>query len=420
MHRNYPIQIKQTMTIDQPTKEYIDLHRQCDVRQLALQKKPADVDHTVAIQQIAAWQAAKTKIPLWAATDNIIFPPHLSLEQCSSQNTARFKSDYIAKIIGRTGWTFADLTGGFGIDCTFFAQYASAVHYVEANSDLCAIAQHNFETLKKSTDISIATDISVHNLTAEDFIELTNQHFDLVYLDPARRGQRGEKLVSVADCQPNAIELQDKLHRIADWTVIKLSPMLDITKATAELNNVREILIISSKGECKELLLIIGKTPCTEPLITAVEITDTAETTPFQGLLSEEKQLNINYSTPLNYLYEPHPAHLKSGLFKTIAHHFGVAKISQHAHLYTSNILIDTFPGRIFEIEAVVPFDKRQMKQLAANYGKANISTRHFPLTADQLHRQYKIKDGGNTYLFATTTATNNRLIIVCRKPAQQ
>ena len=380
-------------------QEYIKLHRKDDVYKLALGKAPEGVDLQYALQQIAAYQTIEKKIPSWAECDNLIFPPKLSLEQSSSELTALFKAALIEEFMGGKGFSHIDLTGGMGIDCYFIAQNASASHYIEQNSDLCRIAQHNFSILNPN--------ITVHNTTAEEFLnqstEFRVQSTDerlLIYLDPARRGNHGEKLVSISDCQPDVVALLPQMFELTDKVVVKLSPMLDISRAISELAHIEHIYVISVSNECKELLLFINRNYNAETKIWAVNLKSTGNGLLstvdgqqfFSGTLSHEAALSLSYAREVGrYLYEPYAAHLKSGLYKTIAQQYGVEKLHQHSHLYTSAELNNEFPGRRFEVKEVVPFDKKSAKALFKSLSKANITTRNFPLTVSELRTQYAI-----------------------------
>ena len=442
----------------QKTKEYIKQHRNDDVYRLALAKTPEGVDLQYALQQISAYQILTKKVPSWAECDELIFPRQLSLEQSSSELTARYKAELICDFMGNKPFNHIDLTGGMGIDCYFIAQYTQNSHYVELNPELCQIAQHNFTHLNPN--------ISVHNTTAEEFlnqstddrVQMTDNysfltpHFIakgsktfgssfLIYIDPARRGDHGQKLVSIADCQPNVIELLPQMFALTDKVVVKLSPMLDITRAINELPHIQHLYVISVNNECKELLLFINQQHTTEPTIHAInlssqQITKTmdAQYCPpvlggravggggqnsqlLTGTLANEASLTISHAHAVGtYLYEPYAAHLKSGLYKTIAQQYGCEKLHQHSHLYTSAELNNDFPGRRFEVKEVVPFDKKSAKALFKSLPKANLTTRNFPLTVSELRTQYKIKDGGETYIFATTLYDDSKVLIVCHK----
>ena len=412
------------------TQEYIQLHRKDDVYKLALSKAPEGVDLQYALQQIAAYQTIEKKIPSWAECNDLIFPPKLSLEQSSSELTAQYKAALVKEFMGDNNFTHIDLTGGMGIDCYFIAQHTSHSHYIEQNQELCRIAQHNFTYLNPN--------ISIHNTTAEEFLNqitdnraqdnslLTSNSSLLIYLDPARRGNHGEKLVSISDCQPDVVALLPQMFEITDKVVVKLSPMLDITRAIGELNHIEHLYVISVGNECKELLLFINRNYNAETQIHAINLKSTSDTSTsintqnhslLSGFLSHESALSLSYAREIGtYLYEPYAAHLKSGLYKTIADTYGVSKLHQHSHLYTSTELVNHFPGRQFRVTEVVPFNKKSIKTFFKEHAKANLTTRNFPLTVSQLRTQYKIKEGGEQYIFATTLYDDSLVLILCEK----
>ncbi len=413
----------------QKTKEYIKQHRNDDIYRLALTKAPEGVDLQYALSQISAYQTLSKKVPSWAACDELIFPRQLSLEQSSSELTAIYKAELIRQFMGSDAYQHIDLTGGMGIDCYFIAQHTKNSHYVELNPELCQIAQHNFTHLNPN--------ISVHNTTAEEFLNilspclrgtsptgggglstLNSQLSTLIYLDPARRGDHGQKLVSISDCQPNVIELLPQMFELTNKIMVKLSPMLDITRAINELSHIEKLYVISVNNECKELLLLINKECETDTEIYAVNIDNKGNKSDIlKGTIPSESQIGISHAREVgSYLYEPFAAHLKSGLYKTIAQQYGVEKLHQHSHLYTSNTLNNDFPGRKFQVKEVIPFDKKSAKTLFKSLQKANITTRNFPLTVSELRTQYKIKDGGETYIFATTLYDDSKVLIVCKK----
>ena len=441
------------------TQEYIKQHRNDDVYRLALAKTPEGVDLQYALQQISAYQILTKKVPSWAECDELIFPRQLSLEQSSSELTARYKAQLIRDFMGNQPFTHIDLTGGMGIDCYFIAQHTKKSHYVELNPELCQIARHNFAHLNSN--------ISVHSTTAEEFlnqstdyrvqitddrvqitdnraqmtdnrVQITDYRLEttdnsslliphssfLIYIDPARRGDHGQKLVSIADCQPNVIELLPQMFELTDKVVVKLSPMLDITRAINELPHIEKLYVISVNNECKELLLFINKKYNAETQIHAINLKSTINNQqstdnpiPFSGFISQELALSLSYAHEVGkYLYEPYAAHLKSGLYKTLAEKYNVKKLHQHSHLYTSTELNNDFPGRKFEVKELVPFDKKSAKTLFKSLKQANLTTRNFPLTVSELRTQYKIKDGGETYIFATTLHDDSKVLIVCQK----
>ena len=422
------------------TQEYIKQHRKDNVYRLALAKAPDGVDLQYALQQIAAYQTIEKKIPSWAECDDLIFPPKLSLEQSSSELTARYKASLIKKFMGNQPFTHIDLTGGMGIDCYFIAQNASASHYIEQNSDLCNIAQHNFAHLDAN--------ITVHNTTAEEFLNqmtddrvqstdksiekdsknaksqlstLNSKLSTLIYLDPARRGNHGEKLVSISDCQPDVVALLPQMLQLTDKVVVKLSPMLDITRAIGELPHIEKLYVISVGNECKELLLFINKNYTDDTQICAINLNSQQSTVNssllLTGTLSHESALTIPYAAKMGeYLYEPYAAHLKSGLYKTIAEMYAISKLHPHSHLYTSDELNTNFPCRQFRVNQVIPFNKKNIKSFFKEHPKANLTTRNFPLTVSQLRTQYKIKEGGELYIFATTLRDDSLVLVLCEK----
>ena len=418
------------------TQEYIKQHRNDDIYRLALAKTPEGVDLQYALQQISAYQTLTKKVPSWAECEELIFPRQLSLEQSSSELTARYKADLICDFMGNKPFNHIDLTGGMGIDCNFIAQYTSHSHYVELNPELCRIAQHNFAHLNSN--------ITVHNTTAEEFLkQMTDDRAQstdnalnpqlLIYLDPARRGNHGEKLVSISDCQPDVVALLPQMLEITNKVVVKLSPMLDITRAIGELAHIEHLYVISVGNECKELLLFINRNYNAETQIHAInlkqstnyglQLTDDTpnfnrkNTSLLSGFLSHESALSLSYARQVGtYIYEPYAAHLKSGLYKTIAETYGVDKLHQHSHIYTSAELIDDFPGRQFKVTEVVPFNKKTIKTFFKEHPKANLTTRNFPLTVSQLRTQYKIKEGGEHYIFATTLHDKSLIVILCEK----
>ena len=398
--------------LNNPTEQYIREHRTDDVRKLALASKPKDVDIQYALTQISGWQVAKSKLPLWADADGIIYPRHLSLEQCTSQHIAQFKASVVEQYIGKD-FKMADLTGGFGVDCFFISRSASGTCYNEMSGELCDIALNNYKVLQRS-------DIAVTCGSAEDFIAQQHDSFDLLYLDPARRGDAGRKLISIKDCQPDVTVLQDSLLSISRHVMIKLSPMLDVSKALTELHNVKCVFIIGLEGECKEITLLLQRGFNAEPTITAVDINSngTPEMT-VSSAKSTENALSLPIAAPEQlipgtFISEPSAPYMKSALFRTIAAQTATALLHPDTHLFWSETEPKHFPGRIFRLEGIVPFDKRSLSSLIKT--QANLSVRNFPETAPQLQKSLKLKDGGPRYLIATTLADNKRVLLDLRK----
>ena len=388
-----------TTTSDMTTQEYIEAHKSDDVRRLALSAHPDGVDMQYALTQISGWQAARTKVPLWAATEGIIYPRHLSLEQCTSQYVAQFKATFIKDLLGE-GFAMADLTGGMGVDCFFISQYADKAYYYDIQPDLCELARHNFAVLGR--DIRVCTTGTVP----------VAQGLSLLYIDPARRDGAGRKLVSIRDCQPDVVEMQEDLKRQARYVMVKLSPMLDMTRALTEIGNVRQVLIISLDGECKEMTLLIDREFSAEPLISAVDIARDGTPGPMiSATRSQEKALDLPIASDLSggYIFEPHAALMKSGLMRTLAARTGTSLLKSDTHLFHSAVPVD-FPGRCFRLAGVIPFDRRGTAPLMKC--QANVSVRNFPLTAAQLQQKLKIRDGGDRYLTGCTLNDGSRVLL--------
>lgn len=390
------------------TEQFIREHRTDDVRRLALASHPQGVDIQYALTQISGWQAAMAKIPLWADTDCIIYPRHLPMEQCTSQHIAEFKAGYVESLIGK-GFRMADLTGGFGVDCYFISRNASHAIYNEISGELSDIVSDNYRTLN--------CDIETHCKDAAELLStLPDDSLDLIYLDPARRDGAGRKLVSISDCQPDVKALQDNLLRVASHVMVKLSPMLDISRALTELRNVSRILIIGLDGECKELVFILQRGYTEEPVIEAVDINSngTQEMT-VSSAKSAENALPLHVADPAllqpgTFISEPSAPYMKSALFRTIAAATGTSLLHTDTHLYWSKSRPEHFPGRVFKLEGIIPFDKRSLSALSKT--QANLSVRNFPETAPQLQQKLKLKDGGTRYLIATTLSGGRRVLL--------
>ena len=405
-----------TMEISNITQQFIEQHLNDDVRSLALKKAPGDVDLQFALTQISGHRYALNKIPEWASARGIIYPKHLSLEQCTNQHIALYKRNYIKNAIGKEQWSMADFTGGMGIDCYYLSCKDRQTLYNEMDEMLCNITEHNYKILGR-------TDICISNSCAEEFIENnSNLQFDLAYLDPARRSAGGQKLVSLSDCMPDITQLQDKLLLLAEHVAVKVSPMLDLSKGLNELKCVKQVLVISLDGECKEMLYILERGYTDAPAIEAVNISSSGIVSDITSATPQkEKNTLANYADEMEisegcYLYEPFAAQMKSGLYNTLADNYNAKIISPVSHLYISEKRIERFPGRRFRISESVPFNKRSAKEFFIKYPQANIAVRNFPLKAEELRMKFKIKDGGNTYIFGTNTNQNNNILIACTK----
>jgi 16S rRNA G966 N2-methylase RsmD len=388
--------------IDEHTLAFIREHTGDDVRQLALQaaRYPL-VDMRVAATQIEGRRLAAAKLPAWAATDGVMYPVRLSMEQCSSEATARYK----ASLVG--GSRLADLTGGFGIDCSYMSERFDEATYIERNEELCRIARHNFGLLGLPIRV-------VNGNSAEVLPSMPVQ--DWIFLDPARRDGVGNKVVALSDCEPDVCQLEKLLLQKAARVMVKCSPMLDISLAISQLASVREVHVVSVGNECKELLLILGGTTAHGIEVRTVNFQGSGVQT-FDYALEEEQAASCSYtSTVGRYLYEPNSSMMKAGCFRLPAGRYGLQKLHRNTHLYTSDTLVPDFPGRVFEVKNIDGFGKNELKLLSSELKKANIAVRNFPERPEALRKRLKLADGGDVYLFATTLADEKRVIIRCVK----
>lgn len=391
--------------ISTATSLFIDQHIDDDPRSLALQaQKYPDVDMKLAITQIAGRQAAKSKIPSWFAHPKVLYPRHLSLEQCSSEATARYKATLAE------GNKLTDLTGGFGVDCAFMAQRFVHADYVERQEELCEIARHNFEVLGEKQ-------ISVHHADGVGYLSEMNA-VDWIFLDPARRDSKGGKTVVIADCEPDVSLIEPLLLDKAKSVMVKLSPMLDLSLALNTLQHVSEAHIVSVNNECKDLLLVLSKSTTPQPIkIHCINLSG-SRIERFSFTRESEQDALCNYTHQLGkYLYEPNASVMKGGAFKQIAAEYGVAKLHPNSHLYTSDSYLPQFPGRVFEMMDSCGFSKKELKERLKAISKANLAVRNFPSTVAELRKRLKLSEGGDLYLFATTLNDDSRTLIFCRKP---
>lgn len=390
------------------TRQFIAEHLNDDVHDLALRKTPAGVDKTLALCQIEARQLLMKKVPSWSRNEALLFPPHLSIEQCSSEATAQYKASLMQ------GNSFVDLTGGLGVDCYFISQNFKNSDYVELNAELCELARHNFMVLWSSLIPAKAAMPSVINESAEDYL-LHCQSVDCFFLDPARRDSYGRKTVSIADCTPNVVKLQELLLQNAHRVMVKLSPMLDISQALKELHRVSEVHVVAVGNECKELLFLMESGFEGDPVCSCVNLQSGQPVVTFS--LREESDAVSHLATKIeSYLYEPNAALMKGGCYKLLTKRFGVMKLHPNSHLFTSDQLVADFPGRIFAVDGWELYSKRVGKTLLAGVSGASIAVRNFPLTVSELRKIWKIADGDAEYLFATTLAGDQKVIIKATK----
>lgn len=383
--------------------ELIAKYLDADVRQTALRlKAQVDVRPQFVLRQIEGRQIARRKLPEWAGVEGLVFPQHLSMEQCSSEATARYKAHLVV------GDSLADLTGGLGVDFSYMARMVRRSTHVEMQPELSAIVAHNMPLLGlPHADVVCADGV--------EYLQQMTDRVSTIFLDPARRDANGRKTVLLADCTPDVSVLESLLVQKADRVVVKLSPMLDIKGALASLHCAEQLHIVAVGGECKEMLLVLNANPA--PLtITAVNLmSDQVE--PFVFTFAEEADAECAYTAePLHYLYEPNSALMKAGAYRSVAARYGVFKLHPSSHLYTSAELVAHFPGRRFAIEGFAPLGKQLSKGLLAGISKANIAVRNFPLTPDELRKKLKLSDGGDVYLFGTTAKNGDKIVVKCRR----
>ena len=482
------------------TAEFIQEYREKDTRQLAFQSaRFPDVDMPYALDQIKGWQTARRKLPTWAACDGIVYPPHLSMEQCSSEPTAQYKLNLAMEWARRVesselrvesleggvesselrvesseegvdnsseqpatlnsqlstlnchASSMTDLTGGFGVDFSFTSCAFASATYVERNAQLCHMVEHNLPLLGIDNAKVVCAD-------AVDYLSTLDMQ-TMIFLDPARRDQHGAKTVMLADCTPDVVQLLPQLLKKSRFTMLKLSPMLDWHKAVEDLQGtVREVHIVSVGGECKELLLVLSeeiesklKVFCadleagggsggssrssgssssslsSEPSFPRTPSSPSAPSHPSTPSLSaflfvyapgaSRPAPNSKFKTQNSkFLHEPNASIMKAGCFDELAAAYGVSPVSRNSHLFLSAEPVDGFPGRSFSIERVTTLNKRELRQALAGIEKANIATRNFPLSVAELRKRLKLKDGGDVYIFATTTAEDEHLLLISHK----
>lgn len=396
------------------TRQFIEEHLNDDVHELALKHRNAKVDMALALRQIEARQLLRKKVPSWADNPELLFPAKLSLEQCSSEATALYKASLMH------GISFADLTGGLGVDCFFISQHYQVCDYVEVNGELCDLARHNFGVLgalEQNTPEFGASERHDHiNITpcgAEEYLSHCDP-LDGIFIDPARRDNYGRKVVSVADCSPNVVELQDLMLDKAQRVMVKLSPMLDISLALKELKHVKEVHVVAVGNECKELLFIMEQGFAGDPVFTCVNLLSNQPPVAFTQ--EEEKTAGLRLAKEVGrYLYEPNAAVMKGGCYRLLTERYGVEKLHRNSNLYTSIDFIDNFPGRVFEVDDWEVFGKKA-RRILEGVEKASIAVRNFPMSVAELRKSLKIQDGDQVYLFATTLADERKIVIITHR----
>ncbi|WP_259301885.1 class I SAM-dependent methyltransferase [Segatella copri] len=493
--------------MNQATLDFIRQHQDDDVRQLAfLGSKYPEVDMPFALDQIRGRKMARVKLPRWASIDGLIYPPHISMEQCSSEQTALYKAELAARLLGLSPSSsengeekekesenasnlhlseicefagkgavdsefakneatckkqqilteseenvneikgephggdfseeigFVDLTGGFGVDFSYIAfRLGVKSMYVERQAHLCEAAKENFGRLglknaivKNGDGIEVLHSFaSKKEAAASDSLGITedqsqsllktNLGLKLIFIDPARRDDAGNKVVSLKDCTPDVTLLQEEMLSKADYVIIKLSPMLDWHRAVSELNCVQEVHIISVNNECKELLLVLSARNMGNLRIYCV---NDAQSFVCDELDMESSSVKIAPSTleEMQYLYEPNASLMKAGCFSVLSERYGARMLSKNSHLFVSREPIAVFPGRSFRIIAISSFNKKELKRHLSGITKANIAIRNFPLSVAELRKRLKLKDGGETYIFATTLSDESHVLVITEK----
>lgn len=380
-------------------QKFINDNLKSDITKLILKGSPFD---DISVQELANQVIAKQKsigkLPTWFATEYIYYPPKISIEQTSSEITAKYKSSLIS------GDKIIDITGGFGIDCFYFSKHFKEVTHCEINEELSTIVKHNYQQLNTEN-------ITTFSRNGLDYLKNNDDVFDVIYVDPSRRNNEKGKVFLFKDCLPYVPPKIDFFFTKAKHILIKVSPILDIKNTIKDLKNVKEVHIVAINNEVKELLFLLEKDYVKEIKIKTINFAK-KHNQEFEFIFDSIAE--STYSEPLTYLYEPNAAILKSGGFHQISNQLEVFKLHQHSHLYTSNQLID-FPGRRFKIEHVLNYDKKKLKKLLPSK-KANITSRNFPKTVAQFRKETKINDGGNVFIFLTTDLNNNHKLVICKK----
>ena len=457
--------------MNQATQDFIRQHQDDDVRQLAfLGSKYPEVDMPFALDQIRGRKMARVKLPRWASLEGIIYPPHISMEQCSSESTALYKAELAARLLALPVSSsfseeigFVDLTGGFGVDFSYIAARLGVKSmYVERQAHLCEAAKENFERLglknaivKNGDGIEVlhsflpkkddaaSTDDSL-GITYDQPLSLlkTKLGLKLIFIDPARRDDAGNKVVSLKDCTPDVTVLQEEMLSKADYVIIKLSPMLDWHRAVSELSHVREVHIVSVNNECKELLLMLSARNMGMNMVSGTDLgakydenlrifcindsqsfvcDETEMASSAVKIASPDKIVSSDRITSpalggMQYLYEPNASLMKAGCFGVLSERYDAKMLSKNSHLFVSEDSVEAFPGRTFRIIAVSSFNKKELKRQLSGITKANIATRNFPLSVAELRKRLKLKDGGETYIFATTLSDESHVLVITEK----
>jgi len=388
--------------LNKEVQEFIRKNINADTTKIILKKSPfVNVSGKEIAIQIEGLKKTKKKLPKWHNTKGIYFPQKLSIEQSSSEKTAQYKSSLVF------GDTLIDLTGGLGVDCSYFCDKISRVTHCEINTELSTIAKHNFHCLKKNN-------ITCYNGDGVSFIKNNNTIYDWIYVDPARRDEKLKRVHNLSNSTPDIPLHLDLLFQHTRNILIKTAPLFDIKQGIKELQFVKEVHVVSVDNECRELLFLLKKDYNTNPIIKTINFAHTISQE-FTFSFEEEQSSTCVYSEPQEYLYEPNTSILKAGAFQSIAMKYNVSKLNANTHLYTSTQLIENFPGRIFKIKQTLSYNIKTLKALLLSK-KANISSRNFPLTVEQIRKKTKLHDGGDIYLFFTRSINNKSVIIITEK----
>ena len=393
-------------------QQFIQQNFSKSLAQLAFKKTLVEgYDNRFVLNQLYGKQKAKNKFPFLFNNNQILYPTKVSVEQSSSEKTAIWKANLV------NGNTLLDMTGGFGVDTYHFSKIVQQVTYLEKNTALFNIVQHNFKVLN-------AENITTINGDSLAFLENTTQHFDWIYLDPARRDEVGNRKIGLAGYFPNLLDIQRLLFQKTEKVLVKVSPMLDIQQAILQLETVHKVIVLAVQNEVKELLLILEQKETLEripsnltlpfPNLQCVDLRKNGRKITYESTTNRDFS-DLVFNTPQNYIYEPNTAILKAGLFNEIASDFNLAKLHPNTHLYTSENLVADFPGRSFVCKAVESFNKKTIAPYLEDK-KANITTRNFPYSVTQIKKKLGVKDGGTVYLFATTLQNDKLAILVCEK----
>ncbi len=392
------------MELNDDMVKWIETHRNDDVTKLRLRyHKSSDIDIAFAILQIECRRKVLRKIPKTLSNPRFIFPTALSAEQCTSDLLAEFHASLI-----NDGENILDMTCGLGIDTFHFARKAKNVTAIELDADVANAATINARTLSLDN-------ITIINDNCINFITTDNNIYDTIFIDPARRGEGGKRLYALTDCIPDVTAIIDVIKAKCNRLIIKASPMIDISKTLEEHPYISEVYTLGTKQECKELILIADFSKKTiTPILHAVTMTESGISELRYTAIEEHKSIPL-FDTPNenNYIYEPFPALMKAAPYRLLSAKYNVNKLHPNTHIYTSNKYIENFPGDIFRIDKIIEFSSKEIKNIYKSYPQINVATRNFILTADELRKRLKVKDGGENKLMGVTLANNRRILLI-------